>query len=155
MAQLLSPSGGDASCATNGFWSALTIATTLNLPYIFFVEDNGYGISVTGDLQTPGGDISANLASFSNLTILKGDGTDPKEASGLIVKGVEHARSGKGPVLLHLRVPRLSGHSSADNQAYKSAELVAEEEANDPLKKLKDTLDTAGTIDSRHLGHAC
>src|SRR4029453_4415370 len=36
--------GGDASVATNGFWSALTIATTQRLPILFFIEDNGYGI---------------------------------------------------------------------------------------------------------------
>src|SRR5687767_8872401 len=49
--------GGDASCATGGFWSALTIATTQNLPMLFFVEDNGYGISVPSEYQTPGRDI--------------------------------------------------------------------------------------------------
>src|SRR2546430_1644727 len=36
--------GGDASCATNGFWSALNIATTLKLPMLFYIEDNGFGI---------------------------------------------------------------------------------------------------------------
>ncbi len=59
--------GGEASCATNGFWSALTIATTLKLPVLFYIEDNGYGISVTSDKQTPGANIAANLASFQNL----------------------------------------------------------------------------------------
>ncbi|MDQ8164909.1 MAG: thiamine pyrophosphate-dependent enzyme, partial [Gemmatimonadota bacterium] len=59
--------GGDASVATNGFWSALTMATTLKLPMLFFIEDNGLGISVRGDMQTPGSDIAANLASFGNL----------------------------------------------------------------------------------------
>src|SRR6185437_3241935 len=38
--------GGDASTATNGFWAALNIATTEHLPLLFFIEDNGYGISV-------------------------------------------------------------------------------------------------------------
>ena len=33
--------GGDASCATGGFWSALTIATTQSLPLLFYIEDNG------------------------------------------------------------------------------------------------------------------
>src|SRR5512132_4711372 len=32
--------GGDASCATGGFWSALTIATTQQLPLLIYVEDN-------------------------------------------------------------------------------------------------------------------
>ena len=131
---------GDAACATNGFWSALTIATTLQLPYLFFIEDNGYGISVTGDLQTPGGSISKNLASFTGLTILSGSGVEPEETADLIAQAVDHTRSGKGPLLLHLKVPRLAGHSFADNQSYKSAEQVAEEEANDPLPKLKSYL---------------
>ena len=38
--------GGDASVATNGFWSALTIATTLKLPMLFYVEDNGYAVCI-------------------------------------------------------------------------------------------------------------
>src|SRR3990170_4169599 len=72
--------GGDASCATGGFWSALTIATTQKLPLLMYIEDNGYGISVPSEYQTPGKDIAANLAGFSGLTILSGDGTEPAEA---------------------------------------------------------------------------
>ena len=68
--------GGDASAATGGFWSALTIATTQSLPLLIYIEDNGYGISVPSEYQTPGKDIAANLASFSGLLILNGDGTE-------------------------------------------------------------------------------
>ena len=53
--------GGDASVATNGFWSALTIATTQKLPMLFYIEDNQYGISVPSTYQTPGGNIARNL----------------------------------------------------------------------------------------------
>src|ERR1043165_3482163 len=102
--------GGEASVATNGFWSALTIATTLRLPMLFYVEDNGFGISVPGRLQTPGGNIAANLASFGNLRVLDGDGADPAEAARLIALAVVRTRGGEGPALLRLAVPRLSGH---------------------------------------------
>jgi 2-oxoisovalerate dehydrogenase E1 component len=129
--------GGEASVATNGFWSALTMATTLQLPLLFYIEDNGYGISVPSQFQTPGANIAENLASFKNLLIKDGDGTDPDEASRLIAKTMSHVRSGKGPALLRLRVPRLSGHSGQDTQAYKPPGLLAEEAANDPLPKLK------------------
>jgi 2-oxoisovalerate dehydrogenase E1 component len=132
--------GGDASCATNGFWSALTIATTLRLPMLFYVEDNGYGISVRSELQTPGGNIAANLASFANLTILDGDGTDPQEASSLIDRAVAQVRADAGPVLLRLTVPRLCGHSGQDTQAYKSSDVVALERARDPLTRLQASL---------------
>lgn len=129
--------GGDASCATGGFWSALTIATTQSLPLLIYVEDNGYGISVPSEYQTPGKDIAANLASFSGLTIFTGDGTDPDEASYLINEAVSHVRTKRGPVLLRLRVPRLEGHSYQDTQAYKSEAQIRDEWARDPLPKLK------------------
>jgi 2-oxoisovalerate dehydrogenase E1 component len=129
--------GGDASVATNGFWSALTIATTQKLPMLFYVEDNQYGISVPASFQTPGGDIAANLASFSGLRILSGDGTEPAEAARLLADAVGHVRFGAGPALLRLTVPRLQGHSFQDTQAYKSADFVESEWARDPLPKLK------------------
>jgi 2-oxoisovalerate dehydrogenase E1 component len=133
--------GGDASCATGGFWAALTIATTQSLPMLFYVEDNGYGISVPSDYQTPGRDIAANLASFKNLAIWNGDGTDPAEAARLIGEAVGHVRGRQGPALVRLTVPRLEGHSFQDTQTYKSDETVKAEWARDPLPKLKAYLD--------------
>ncbi len=129
--------GGDASTATNGFWASLNIATTERLPLLYFIEDNGYGISVKSDRQTPGGDIAANLGSFRNLRILNGDGSDPSTAAVLIAKSVAIVRAGEGPVLLRLTVPRLSGHSGQDTQAYKTSEEVAAEQARDPLTQLR------------------
>jgi 2-oxoisovalerate dehydrogenase E1 component len=132
--------GGDASVATNGFWSALTIATTQKLPLLFYIEDNQYGISVPATYQTPGADIAKNLASFTNLEILSGDGTEPAEAARLIEQATAHVRGGAGPALLRLTVPRLEGHSFQDTQTYKSPETVEKEWARDPLPKLKSYL---------------
>jgi 2-oxoisovalerate dehydrogenase E1 component len=129
--------GGDGSVATNGFWSALTIATTKKLPVIFCIEDNGYGISVTSDYQTPGGNIAENLGSFKNLTIIEGDGTNPEETFDLSVKAVRHVRDRNGPVLLRLTVPRLQGHSYQDNQAYKDPHSIEKEKSTDPIIHLK------------------
>ncbi len=129
--------GGDASCATGGFWSALTIATTQKLPLLFFIEDNGFGISVPSTYQTPGQDIAANLGSFTGLHVLNGDGTEPGEASRLISEAVASVRSGAGPALLRLKVPRLEGHSYQDTQTYKSEDVIAAEWARDPLPKLQ------------------
>ncbi len=133
--------GGDGSVATNGFWSALTMATTLELPMLFFIEDNGYGISVTSDKQTPGGDIARNLASFGNLRIFNGDGTAPSEVAAISKEAVRHVRDGKaGPALIRLTVPRLCGHSGQDTQVYKSRDYIQKEEARDPLPKLRSYL---------------
>lgn len=133
--------GGDASVATSGFWSALTIATTLKLPMLFYIEDNGLGISVKGDMQTPGANIARNLASFGNLLIRDGNGCDPHEAAKLLRDGVTHARSGAGPALVRLTVPRLASHSGPDNQrGYRTDAEIAADVARDPLPKLREYL---------------
>jgi 2-oxoisovalerate dehydrogenase E1 component len=132
--------GGDASCATNGFWSALNIATTLKLPMLFYIEDNGFGISVSSHLQTPGGNIAANLRSFSGLAILEGDGSDPGATAELTRRAAAWVRDERAPLLLRLTVPRLSGHSGQDTQAYKSAEILTAERARDPLPRLHEFL---------------
>ena len=141
--------GGDASVATNGFWSSLTIATTLKLPALFFIEDNNLGISVRGDLQTPGGDIAANLASFGNLHVRSGDGTDAAESAALLAECVQHVRAGHGPALARLTVPRMCSHSGPDNQkGYRSDAEIDADMKRDPLPKLKQYLVPAFLSDS-------
>ncbi|PZR87853.1 MAG: pyruvate dehydrogenase [Stutzerimonas stutzeri] len=129
--------GGDGSVASNGFWAALTIATTQQLPMLFYIEDNGFGISVPSVFQTPGGNIADNLESWRGLTILSGEGTDPAEAARLVDRAVAHVRGERAPVLLRLTVPRLQGHSFQDTQAYKPDAFVASEWRRDPLPKLR------------------
>lgn len=132
--------GGEGSVATNGFWSALTLATTLHLPMLFFIEDNGYALSTPSDKQTPGCNIADNLASFNNLLVRDGDGVNPAEAARLLREVVTHVRDGRGPALLRLTMPRLSGHSGQDTQAYKSKDILEGEIRRDPLPALKDHL---------------
>jgi 2-oxoisovalerate dehydrogenase E1 component len=129
--------GGDASTATNGFWAALNIATTERLPLLLFIEDNGYGISVPSQMQTPGGNIARNLSAFRGLRVLDGDGSDPMTAAKLIRDAVNGVRASEGPALLRLVVPRLSGHSGQDTQTYKGPALIADEQERDPLRKLR------------------
>ena len=146
--------GGDGSVASNGFWSALTMAATLSLPLLLVIEDNNYAISVTGDHQTPGRNVAQNLAAFHNLQIWDGSGTNPAETAVLVETAVAFVRQNRRPGLLRLRVPRLSGHSSVDNQAYKSAAEREAEWARDPIPALKAylvpaLLDEAGWADLR------
>jgi 2-oxoisovalerate dehydrogenase E1 component len=144
--------GGDASTATNGFWAALNVATTQLLPLLFYIEDNGYGISVRSTLQTPGGNIAQNLSGFRALRVIDGDGSDPAVAARLTSEAVATVRSGTGPVLLRLVVPRLSGHSGQDTQTYKSADELVSEQSRDPLTALKRQLVPAVLTPEEWLG---
>jgi 2-oxoisovalerate dehydrogenase E1 component len=132
--------GGDGSTASNGFWSALNIASTQQLPMLFFIEDNQYGLSVPAEYQTPGGNIASNLASFHDLRVIDANGSDPKTAWNSITSAVEHVRSGEGACLLRLEVPRLGGHTFIDDQAYKDPAQLEAERRRDPLKQLKTYL---------------
>tara|TARA_B100000767_G_scaffold119883_1_gene114308 strand:+ start:1082 stop:3163 length:2082 start_codon:yes stop_codon:yes gene_type:complete len=138
--------GGDASMSTSGFWASLNISTTNNLPHLFYIEDNGYGISVPQTLQTPGGDQVTNLAAYKNLKIIDGDGTDPIKTPLLIKEAVDYVRSGVGPCLLRLKVPRLCGHTFQDTQTYKDEAFIAQEQSRDPLPKLQSYLNEQGTF---------
>ena len=130
--------GGDASVATNGFWSALSIATTLNLPMLFYIEDNGYGISVPSSYQTPGGNIAENLKSFKNLFIKDVSGCDLEGSTNALLDCLYHTRAAYGPALCRITVPRLSGHSGQDTQSYKNSARIDQEKKDDPLLKLRD-----------------
>jgi 2-oxoisovalerate dehydrogenase E1 component len=117
------------------------MATTLNLPMLFYIEDNNLGISVRGDMQTPGADIARNLASFGNLFVRTGDGCDPHATAAVLQDVVAHVRTGKGPALVRLTVPRLSSHSGPDNQkGYRSDAEIAADAARDPLPRLREYL---------------
>ncbi|MBA3656063.1 MAG: pyruvate dehydrogenase [Gemmatimonadaceae bacterium] len=130
--------GGEASVATNGFWAALTMATTLKLPMLFYIEDNGLGISVKGEMQTPGANIAKNLRSFANLFIRDGDGTDLVLTVKLLEECFTQVRSGNGPALIRLTVPRLCSHSGPDNQrGYRTEAEIAKDEQRDPLPRLR------------------
>ncbi|MEO7964724.1 MAG: transketolase C-terminal domain-containing protein, partial [Gemmatimonadaceae bacterium] len=94
-----------------------------------------------GKMQTPGGNIAENLASFSNLFVRSGDGTDPAEASQLLAECVAYVRSGEGPALVRLTVPRLSSHSGPDNQkGYRTEDEIAADWKRDPLPRLREFL---------------
>ncbi len=132
--------GGDGSAAANGFWAALNLVTTRNLPLLFFIEDNRFAISVRSQRQYPGGSLTDNLAAYGNLKIFSGDGTDPQEAADLVRAAVGYVRQSQSPALLRLEVVRLTGHTFIDNQAYKTAAEREEEARRDPLQRLRDFL---------------
>jgi 2-oxoisovalerate dehydrogenase E1 component len=120
----------------------LNIATTQNLPLLFFIEDNSYSLSVPADQQTPGGNIVANLVSFQNLEVIESDGSDPEGSWQAIKSAVAYVRSGEGACLLRMTVPRLQGHTFIDNQAYRDSTEVAAVKRRDPVEKLRQFLES-------------
>ncbi len=129
---------GEGATAEGEFWEAINVAANLRLPVVFLIEDNEYAISVPSEITFAGGDVSRCFSSVPGLAIMKCDGTDLLESLDISQKAVDHARAGKGPVLLHARVTRPYSHSLSDDQVYyRTAEELQIEKNNDCILKIE------------------
>ncbi len=143
--------GGDGSTATNGFWATLNIITPLNYPMVIMIEDNAYALTVPLRYQTSGRSVIDNLASFTGLNITTVDGWQPHALYPVLRDSILAARDNGGPQLVHVRVPRLTGHNSQDSQAYKSKQELEQDLARDPLTALGKYLSEEYSVDSGQL----
>src|SRR5437763_11253164 len=102
---------GDGATATNGFWSAVNIAAPRRLPYVMLIEDNRYALSVPWRYQTAAPSIVEHLANFQGLDIQSVEGGDILALYDALYKAISAARDGDGAQMVHVKVPRLTGHN--------------------------------------------
>jgi pyruvate dehydrogenase E1 component alpha subunit len=78
------------------------------------------------------------------MKLIEADGQDVEAVYLATLAAREHALSGKGPVLLHLRTHRLTGHFVGDPQVYRDKdELKEERETKDPIRLLGARLEVS------------
>ncbi|HUS14457.1 MAG TPA: thiamine pyrophosphate-dependent enzyme [Chloroflexia bacterium] len=141
---------GDGATSTNGFWSALNIAAPRRLPYVFLIEDNQFALSVPWRYQTGAPSIVDNMRGFHGLDIESVEGSDIPSLYTAVAAAIGRAREG-GAQLLHVRVPRLTGHNWQDPAAYKSADEKAEDARRDPLLRLEAYLRAQHGVPAAHI----
>src|ERR1700678_2968988 len=138
---------GEGATSEGEFWEAISSASSLRLPVLFVVEDNGYAIIVPVEVNTSGGNISRLVANFPNFFFAEVDGTDAEACLRVFQDAVAHCRAGLGPAFVHGHVVRPYSHSlSDDDKLYRS---TAEREADamrDPLAKLQMRLLREGIL---------
>jgi 2-oxoisovalerate dehydrogenase E1 component len=140
---------GEGSTSEGEFWEALSSASTLKLPVLFVVEDNGYAISTPVEVNTPGGNISKLVANFPHYFFAEVDGTDPVESYAAFRDAVAHCRAGQGPALVHGHVIRPYSHSlSDDDKLYRPKAELEADALRDPLPKMQMRLLREGILDS-------
>ncbi|HET6314493.1 MAG TPA: thiamine pyrophosphate-dependent enzyme, partial [Chloroflexia bacterium] len=127
---------GDGATSTNGFWSAINIAGPRKLPYVMLIEDNRYALSVPWRYQSAATSVVENLANFQGLNIQSVEGGDIVELYNALHSAISSARQGGGAQLVHVKVPRLTGHNWQDPAAYKTPEEKEEDLRRDPIARL-------------------
>lgn len=137
---------GDGSTSEGDFAEALNFAAIHRLGVIFVVENNGYAISVPLSKQMAVPNVATRAAGFglSGVTV---DGSHVLHAYAAARDAVARARRGEGPTLLEVMVPRLTAHSSDDQQEkYRPAEEIARDRARDPVRVFTEELRGWGVL---------
>jgi 2-oxoisovalerate dehydrogenase E1 component len=140
---------GEASSRQGEFFEAVAFAIQCNLPVVFVVADNGYGISTRTDRMSP---YRLGLLPQERLSVV--DGADPDEVAEAGAVAVGAARAGSGPTVLWCLLDRLESHSSSDDQrVYRSARELTM--LRDPITLYRDRLLALGHITTQWFDDTC
>ena len=126
---------GDGAAQQGAFFEALELAQLWNLPAVFLCENNYYAMGTSLERQSYLTDMSRR-GDGVGMERWQFHGFDVVEVYENVKRATEHARTGKGPVMLEAITYRYRGHSMSDPAKYrKEGEL-------DEMKK-SDCIDLA------------
>jgi 2-oxoisovalerate dehydrogenase E1 component len=111
---------GEGSTSESEFARAVFYSVFHKTQAIYAIYNCGWAISVSVEEQFPEGDPTTPFEGFQRfgLKIMQVNGTDVKEALAGAAEAIAYARSGKGPVLMNIRVTREGSHSGSDDQSF-------------------------------------
>lgn len=134
---------GDGAANQGAFHESLNLAALWNLPVVFVIEDNHWGVSVAKSKSTCIESNADRAVAYGMPGVLVKDNAveDIHIAAG---EAIERARNGGGPTLIEVDTLRLWGHFEGDAQVYRpDLEGVA---AADPIPAYERQLLDAGVL---------
>ena len=135
---------GDASVTEGEVSEAFQFAALHQLPIIYLVQDNDWGISVTGSeaRTTTAFEFIEGFKGIERVTV---DGSNFEESFNVMQQTIAAVRKNRKPWLVHAKVPLLGHHTSGvRKETYRSNEDLQKHFANDPVEKLKNQLLQSG-----------
>ena len=137
---------GDGASSSGDFHEGLNMAGVLNVPVVFFCNNNGWSTSVPLGKQTAGPSISMRAESYGFPGVFV-DGNDLLAVYEAARDAVDRARRGDGPTFIEARTARMMPHSSSDDHSrYRSAEELEQERKLDPIPRLREYLYRGGFL---------
>ncbi|MCL2853203.1 MAG: thiamine pyrophosphate-dependent dehydrogenase E1 component subunit alpha [Defluviitaleaceae bacterium] len=127
---------GDGACNEGTFHESLNMAAAWDLPIIYIIENNLYGISVDIRRVTKEPRLSKRAAGYGipGVTI---DGNNVFTVYEEVQKAVGRARKGEGPTLIECLTYRWQGHHVGDPAVYRPEEELKEWKDKDPISVLE------------------
>ena len=117
------------------------------LPIIFNVFDNFYGMGGQTMGETMAYNMPARLGAGitpSQMHAERVDGWNPLAVIDAYKRKMELIKNNEGPVLLDVVTYRLVGHSTSDQNAYRTKEEIEDWRSHDPIVKFREALVEAG-----------
>lgn len=108
---------GDGTTSTSDFHECFVASGLWRLPLVVIVTDNEIAISVTRDEGRGIRDFGAYARAFGG-SYLRTDGTRLDTVYASTTEALQLALTTRAPVILHVDVPRLRGHSSSDGASF-------------------------------------
>lgn len=128
---------GDNSVTEGEVSEALQFAVLKELPIIYLVQDNQWGISVTGK-EARAMNAFEYAEGFKGLHKLQANGSIFRDCFLVMQEATDYARKNRKPVLVHVSVPLFGHHTSGvRKETYRSKEDLEKHESNDPLPRLR------------------
>ena len=139
---------GDASITEGEVSEAFQFAVLKQLPIIYLVQDNNWGISVTAN-EARTMNAFEFAAGFKGLNRVQVDGSDIESSYKVMNETVAWVRKERKPFLVHATVPLLGHHTSGVRKDfYRSEEDWARHLTRDPFPLLRNKLLKAGIEES-------
>jgi len=137
---------GDGGTSEGDFHEALNVASVWDLPVIFVIENNGYGLSTPSSEQFRCERIADKGVGYG-MDAYSIDGNNVLEVYSTLKKVSEEIKKNPKPVLLECMTFRMRGHEEASGTKYVPKELMDVWAEKDPVKNYETFLLAEGVID--------
>ncbi|MDO4790235.1 MAG: thiamine pyrophosphate-dependent enzyme [Porphyromonas sp.] len=134
-------SHGDSSTSEGYVYEAINGASREQLPVVFVIQDNGYGISVPKKDQTANRKVADNFTGMKHLRIIHCNGKDIFDSMNAMTEAKNHALETSCPVIVQANCVRIGAHSNSDKHTlYRDEDELEYVKAADPIQKFRRML---------------
>ncbi len=143
---------GDGATSEGDFHEALNFAAVFEVPVVFFVQNNGYAISVPLASQSAAPSLAHKAIGYG-LAGEQVDGNDMVAVLATLRRAVHLARENSMPLLVEAVTYRMQAHTNADDETrYRDREEVEQWKQKDPLLRMQTFLTGEGLLDDDAAG---